>query len=68
MAATGDYTPPYTMIGGGSYGNRFYTGDIGEVLVYNTVLTTAQRQEVEQYLTANGSKPQGIGEVWAPAR
>ena len=49
--ATGNYTPTDTMIGGGSYGSRYYDGDIGEVLVYNTVLTTAQRQEVEQYLT-----------------
>ena len=29
---------------------RYYTGDIGEVLVYNTDLSTSARQEVEAYL------------------
>ena len=51
LALTGNLTPLVTQIGGGSYTNRFFYGDIGEVLVYNTVLTTAQRQEVETYLS-----------------
>ena len=39
LAVTGDLTPLLTEIGGGSYGNRFYTGFIGQVLVYDTVLS-----------------------------
>jgi hypothetical protein len=31
-------------------GNWYYDGNIGEILVYNTALTTAQRQQVEGYL------------------
>jgi hypothetical protein len=31
-------------------GNWYYDGNIGEILVYNTALTTSQRQQVEGYL------------------
>jgi hypothetical protein len=34
----------------GSTGNVFWTGYIGEILVYNSALTTTQRQTVEGYL------------------
>lgn len=30
--------------------NEYFNGNIGEVIVYNTTLTTAQRQQVEGYL------------------
>lgn len=39
-------------LGRRSYGAMYYLdGDISEVLVYDTVLTSAQRDSVEQYLT-----------------
>ena len=34
----------------GSTGNYYWTGYIGEILVYNSALTTTQRQSVEGYL------------------
>ena len=51
LVATGNLTPAETQIGGGSYGTRYFDGDIAEVLVYDTVLTTAQRNLVEKYLS-----------------
>ena len=33
-----------------SWGNEPYTGNVGEVLIYNRQLTTAQREQVEGYL------------------
>jgi autotransporter-associated beta strand protein len=35
---------------GGYYGGRYYKGDISEVLVYDTVLSAADRAAVENYL------------------
>ena len=44
---------PWAQTGLGSYFNgRDFRGDIGEVLVYNTVLTPSERQTVEGYLMA----------------
>ena len=34
----------------GSYSGQAYSGDIGDLIVYNSVLTTTQRQQVEGYL------------------
>lgn len=42
--AIGDYW-------GSAANRRAYTGDIGEILVYSTLLSGAERQAVEQYLT-----------------
>lgn len=42
-AAIGDYWNSSTML-------RYFIGDIGEILVYNTVLSTNDRQVVESYL------------------
>ena len=45
----------WSATGLGSYytgGNRAFTGDIGEVLAYGTVLGTTDRQAVEAYLNA----------------
>jgi hypothetical protein len=35
---------------GGGYGNSFFTGNIGEILIYDHALTTRERESVEQYL------------------
>ena len=35
-------------VGGGT--NRFYEGDIAEILIYNRALTTQEKEDVEQYL------------------
>ena len=43
--ALGDYWNSSTYL-------RYFIGEIGEVLVYNTVLSVADRQAVEAYLTA----------------
>jgi len=56
-SATGVSYVPWTTgavapyIGGGATDNRWMTGYFYEVLVYNSELTTAQRQEVEGYLS-----------------
>ena len=39
-------------IGGSTNSGEFLTGDIAEIIIYNTELTTAQRQSVESYLNA----------------
>jgi len=38
-------------VGGGGHSNRYLTGFIQEVLIYSTLLTATQRQQVEAYLT-----------------
>lgn len=35
---------------GGGYGGTYFTGNIGEILIYDRVLTNAERAKVEQYL------------------
>lgn len=35
---------------GGYYSGRYYSGDVAEVLVFNTPLSTADRQKVETYM------------------
>jgi hypothetical protein len=47
--------------GGGTYG--FWNGDIAEIVVFNTALSTADRARVESYLAAKW----GISGVHAPA-
>ncbi|MDD2597801.1 MAG: hypothetical protein PHO37_01055 [Kiritimatiellae bacterium] len=49
-AAVGDYwgNPTY---------NRYFNGDIGEILVYNRVLTTAERERVDRFLTQKWLEP-----------
>jgi fibronectin-binding autotransporter adhesin len=51
LVATGSAS--YNNTGLGDYysgGGRYWGGGMGEVLVYNAVLTTAQRQAIESYL------------------
>ena len=36
--------------GGGSSANRFFHGDIGEIIIYNRALTAQERQDVQIYL------------------
>jgi fibronectin-binding autotransporter adhesin len=53
LVATG--SADYAVTGLGNYyngaaGGRLYSGNIGEVVVYNGVLTALQRQQVEAYL------------------
>jgi fibronectin-binding autotransporter adhesin len=55
LEATNSSVGAWASTGLGEYGTggaagRFYTGDVGEVLAFSTVLTTAQRQQVEAYL------------------
>ena len=52
VVATGNYTPGTTALGGGAYSTRAYQGYIGEVLVYDSVLSQADRQGVETFLKA----------------
>jgi hypothetical protein len=42
---------PTALIGGG-YQNSFFTGNIGEILIYDRVLSNTERERVEQYLMA----------------
>lgn len=47
-----DYSPNLTgNFNIGKLGNDFFQGDIYEIIVYNRVLTVAERQEVEGYLS-----------------
>jgi len=52
ISSSGTFAYTNYVIGGraGSSTNVFYTGYIGEVLVYQSSLTTSQRQQVEGYL------------------
>ena len=55
LEATNASPPAFAQTGLGEYGtgaagNRYFTGDIGEVIAFSGVLTTAQRQAVEAYL------------------
>ena len=52
-AASGMLGPNGIDLGGSMNANEPSTGNIGELLVFNTVLTTAQRLQVEQYLISN---------------
>ena len=38
-------------VGGGAYIGEFWSGSIGEVIIYNTSLSTSERQAVEGYLS-----------------
>lgn len=50
-------------VSGGVSQSNFFTGDIGEVLVYNTALTDVQRQGVDAYLNTKW----GLGLTGLPA-
>ena len=52
LNSTAGISPPgFLSLGGGNGGlGEFSNGDVAEVIVYNTALTTAQRQIVEGYL------------------
>ncbi len=52
LTAYGNATYDNTGIGRYYSGGRFWSGDIGEILVYSTQLSNADRQSVEQYLSA----------------
>jgi hypothetical protein len=58
-----NYPIVYTIVGGAGYyspltgGGREYTGYIHEIIVYSSVLTAVQRQQVENYLTRKWSIP-----------
>jgi FtsP/CotA-like multicopper oxidase with cupredoxin domain len=49
-SATGSYPLALGAMAQGTSKSAFYTGQIGEVVVYDSYLTTAQTQEVEGYL------------------
>ena len=62
----------WTSTGLGEYGtggaaNRYFTGDIGEVVAYSGTLTTAQRQAVEAYLNAEWMTTPAVGNNLLPA-
>jgi hypothetical protein len=47
-----------TYIGGvNSNASNLFSGDIAEILIYNRALSTTERQQVEQYLTAKYLEP-----------
>ena len=58
LEASNNNTNPFNGLGGANFGfigagfsyNASYHGDLGEVLIYPSALTSAQRQEVETYL------------------
>jgi autotransporter-associated beta strand protein len=58
LEASNNGTNPFTGLGGANFGfigagfgyNASYVGDLGEVLIYPSALSSAQRQEVETYL------------------
>jgi hypothetical protein len=39
-----------SYLGQASGGGNFFNGEIAEVIIFNTALTTAQRQSIENYL------------------
>lgn len=49
-----------------NFGGRFWNGDFAEVLLYNSALSTAQRQQAEEYLGRkyNLSFPAPSGATW----
>jgi fibronectin-binding autotransporter adhesin len=49
-ASSGKNGPNGLELGGGLNGSELSQGSVGELLVYNTVLSTADRQAVESYL------------------
>jgi len=46
---------PRTLTGGSQ---RFFDGDMAEILIYNTALTSVERQDVTEYLVAKWSIPE----------
>ena len=46
-----------TIVGCNSSGNNFWNGDIAEILVYNSALSTTDRQNVENYLKTKYATP-----------
>lgn len=40
---------------------RYYNGDIAEIIIYDTTLTTTQRQQVEKYLSDKYAPPVNLG-------
>jgi hypothetical protein len=48
--STPDTNSAVTSLGGDTYAPDYLNGDIAEVIIYNSVLTTSQRQGVELYL------------------
>jgi hypothetical protein len=50
-ASSGTFAITKYGVGGGAYIGEFWSGSIGEVLIYTTFLTTSQRQQVEGYLS-----------------
>jgi Concanavalin A-like lectin/glucanases superfamily len=40
-----------TGVIGGGHGGSFFTGNIGEILIYDRALTDSEREQVEHYLT-----------------
>lgn len=66
VTQSGMYAPPNTTrsanyIGSVNSSAQFFTGQIAEIIVYNTALSTSQRQSVENYLigkySLGGSPP-----------
>ncbi len=52
-SSAGGFTSPAGLqVGGGYFGSEFAAADIGEVVIYSSILSTQQRQSVESYLTS----------------
>ncbi len=63
-AVTGQTYPNDLQIGYSNVGNNyFFNGDISEIIIYNSVITDAQRQEVEAYLQAKYGISSGYGTI-----
>lgn len=52
VGSTGTFTSQFFAIGGHTTEGDFWTGDIAEVIVYDTALSTGDREDVEDYLGA----------------
>ena len=50
-ASSGTFAITKYGVGGGAYIGEFWSGSIGEVIIYNTSLSTSERQAVEGYLS-----------------
>jgi hypothetical protein len=50
-ASSGTFAITKYGVGGGAYIGEFWSGSIGEVIIYNTALSTSDRQQVEGYLS-----------------
>jgi PKD repeat protein len=55
-------TPDSLVVGNNRHdGNSFWNGDIAEVIIYNSILTSADRQLVENYLYNKYAPPVNLG-------